>query len=211
MVHGRVPLHGIVDVGSVLLPWDTLESVSGSPLSDPSDVEIVMQHVGALSVLGPPFHDSIGGKDPIPHVQRDAEVAASHVVAMVEVVDRQRHPENETWVFVLQLVSVAREGGECHNTGGEAQPCRYREQEAEPDDGQSGHDIIGELASPTLTGKVSVVLCVAFREKFPGVHHAVHPVFDKRAKECRKKPEKKDYDERQRTLQMPFRERARAV
>lgn len=179
----------------------THAGLGGVPkLSDPSYIEVVSEVTGPWWALAPPLHHSIRGEHLIPKIQRDTEVAAPHVVAVVEVVDRSGQPEYEIWVLVLHLVGVGRRGGVGHRTGGKTQASRDREQEAESENRDSGNDVIVKLTPPSLTGQVSVMLGVAYLEDSPRVHQAVSDVLGQRSNEYRNKPGTKEFDEKQRVL-----------
>src|SRR5262249_47101947 len=65
-------------------------------------------------------------------------------------------------------------------SGGETDAGLNRIQEAHPQDWKRAHEIIHELAEPTLAPAVAMVQRVFLFEQ-PGMHPAVDPVFDQRS------------------------------
>ena len=74
------------------------------------DLEKASQRVVARPPLGLPFDCVIGAEHAVPDIDQDAEVVSPHVMMMVQVMHRPRHPEDHVGVLMLELMGVGRQG-----------------------------------------------------------------------------------------------------
>ena len=125
----------------------------------------------------------IGAEQAIPPIDENAEIVPAHVLHMVQVMNRARHPENQIGVGVLQLMRVGREHGIEQHAGHPAQSGRQRDEQDRPAHHDGRHAVVHQVMrkGPRLIALVMPAMPPPVEET--PVHQPVDRVFDERGED----------------------------